>query len=167
MRPKGRQPFTNLDQRLRTFSPKLLLSATCIFFFSFQSCTMCFISLLLVLLEGTRSRRQTPECAICYLIMVELPLVAGQHGRSIKMIRGRQMRIGAEFNCFRFRYSSVSQDFLIVLLDIRLNVRRMEASMLLPFTGNSPLVESSSTVHLLVHQLYYYRSQPPCHFLRL
>lgn len=42
------------------------------------------------------------------------------------------------FNCFRFRYSSVSQDFLIVLLDIRLSVRRTAASLLLPLTGSSP-----------------------------
>jgi len=99
--------------RLRTWistskhsPPKLLLRATCRFSFLFYPvpCVFfCFYSWL----EGTRSRRQTPECAICYLKMAEVSLSARRYGRSIKE-RERQKRIGAYFNCFRFRSRRIS-----------------------------------------------------------
>src|SRR3954454_11675099 len=108
MRPKTTSRLRTWISTSRQSTPKLLLHVLLLFFvfYPVPSVFFCFDSWL----EGTRSRRRTPECAVCYLKMAEISLSAERHGRSIKE-RGRQKRIGACFNCFRFRSSSVSQDF--------------------------------------------------------
>src|SRR5579862_2047690 len=82
MRPKAVSRLRTWISTSERSPPQLLLSVLLQFscFILYHVFFFCFYSWL----EGTRSRRQTPECAICYLKMAEVPLSAGRYGRSIR-----------------------------------------------------------------------------------